>query len=314
MAERWSRGTDGPVRLVRRLARPGRTATRSRPTASRAASATARWASGSGRTCPPKTPRRAAEVDGLAVTGPPTGRTPTPARSRRCAPGRRRRSPARRSSASMPEPRRSRWNRSADSSTSKFVCAATRSMRLPRTRIGAVVVALDDEARRAIASMRWTTTPVGSGGSARSSIDGRSSAIRARSRVESLARRRRRSRRRRGPRASRASRNGRPGIAGRRQVHLVEGDEHRLVEQRRVVGAQLVADDVVVPDRVARRAVDDVDEDPGPLDVAQERVAETGPPTRRPRSGPGTSAIVGRRSSSSPRSITPRFGSRVVNG
>ena len=37
-------------------------------------------------------------------------------------------------------------------------------------------------------------------------------------------------------------------------------------------------------------------------------------PAEAPSMSPGTSAIVGRRSSSSPRSMTPRFGSRVVNG
>ena len=40
--------------------------------------------------------------------------------------------------------------------------------------------------------------------------------------------------------------------------------------------AELLADDVVVPLGVARRAVDDVDEDPRPLDVAQEGMTETG--------------------------------------
>ena len=44
--------------------------------------------------------------------------------------------------------------------------------------------------------------------------------------------------------------------------------------------AELLADDVVVPSRVARRTVDDVDEDPRPLDVAQEGVAESGPAAR----------------------------------
>ena len=42
--------------------------------------------------------------------------------------------PARRSSVSMPKRARSRWNRSADSSTSKLVWAAIRSIRAPRTR------------------------------------------------------------------------------------------------------------------------------------------------------------------------------------
>ena len=69
---------------------------------------------------------------------------------------------------------------------------------------------------------------------------------------------------------------GRPRLGGGRQVDLVERDEHRLLEQRRVVRPELLADDVVVPLGVARRAVHDVDEDPRPLDVAQERVAEPG--------------------------------------
>ena len=68
----------------------------------------------------------------------------------------------------------------------------------------------------------------------------------------------------------------RPRLGRGRQVDLVERDQHRLLEQRRIVRAELLADDVVVPLRVARRAVDDVDEDPRPLDVAQERVPEPG--------------------------------------
>src|SRR4029077_6448469 len=40
--------------------------------------------------------------------------------------------------------------------------------------------------------------------------------------------------------------------------------------------AELLADDVVVPARVARRAVDDVDQDPRPFDMAQEGMTETG--------------------------------------
>ena len=40
------------------------------------------------------------------------------------------------------------------------------------------------------------------------------------------------------------------------------------------MGPELVADDVVVPARVAGGAVDDLEQDPGPLDVAQERVTQ----------------------------------------
>ena len=106
----------------------------------------------------------------------------------------------------------------------------------------------------------------------------------------------------------------RPCFGGGRDVELVEGDQDRLLEECRIMGAQLVPDDVVVPARVARRAIDHVDEDPGPLDVAEEGVSEARRRCSHPRSGPGTSAIVGRRSSSSPRSMTPRLGSSVVNG
>ena len=55
---------------------------------------------------------------------------------------------------------------------------------------------------------------------------------------------------------------------------LLNAIEHRLLEQRRIVRPELLADDLVVPFRVARGAIDHVDEDPCPLDVAQERVAE----------------------------------------
>ncbi len=44
--------------------------------------------------------------------------------------------------------------------------------------------------------------------------------------------------------------------------------------------AKLLADDVVVPCRVSRCAVDDVDEDPRPLDMAQEGMAEAGAAAR----------------------------------
>jgi hypothetical protein len=46
------------------------------------------------------------------------------------------------------------------------------------------------------------------------------------------------------------------------------------------VGLQLVPDHVVVPARVSARAVDDVHEDPRPLDVAEERVAQPGAAAR----------------------------------
>ena len=61
-------------------------------------------------------------------------------------------------------------------------------------------------------------------------------------------------------------------------------------------------------------AVDDVDEDPGPLDVAQEGVAEAGAVA----GALDEAGHVGDRRPAfvlvAPRSMTPRFGSRVVNG
>ena len=62
-----------------------------------------------------------------------------------------------------------------------------------------------------------------------------------------------------------------------------------------------------------RGAVDDVDEDPGPLDVAQERVTQAG----AHRGALDQSRDVGDRRAALvlvPRSMTPRFGSSVVNG
>ena len=85
------------------------------------------------------------------------------------------------------------------------------------------------------------------------------------------------------PSAARARSERRPRLLRGRQVELVERDEHRLLEQRRVVRPQLLADDLVVPLGIARRAIDDVDEDARPLDVAQERVTEAGPARTRPR-------------------------------
>ena len=67
-----------------------------------------------------------------------------------------------------------------------------------------------------------------------------------------------------------------PGRRGRGQVDLVEGHEHRLLEQCRVVRRELVPDRTVVPLGVARRAIDDVDQHARPFDVTQERVAEPG--------------------------------------
>ncbi len=66
----------------------GMNKTRRSPNASRAASATARWARWIGSNVPPKTP--VAPVSRSSVTRRPTGSVPTRARTRRSAPGRRR--------------------------------------------------------------------------------------------------------------------------------------------------------------------------------------------------------------------------------
>jgi hypothetical protein len=64
---------------------------------------------------------------------------------------------------------------------------------------------------------------------------------------------------------------------------------------------------------IPRGAVHDVDEDPRPLDVAQEGVAQAGaaagPLDEAGHVGDRRSALV-----VVPRSITPRLGSSVVNG
>ena len=153
--------------------------------------------------------------------------------------------PARRSSSSMPSRARSRWNRSADSSISKFVWAAIRSIRLPRTRNAP--------------SSRSTTNVVRS--RARSGGRRRRPAPAARP-----ARRRRAAARRAAPAGRRCPRPSprtgrrpagrRRGRLARKSGHaacaagrsiLLNDDEQRLLEQRRVVRLELVADDLAVP-------------------------------------------------------------------
>ena len=76
------------------------------------------------------------------------------------------------------------------------------------------------------------------------------------------------------PSARRAASNAGHAVARGRQVHLVEDDHERLLEEPRVVESKLLADHVVIPAGIARGAVHDVDEDARSLDVAQERVTE----------------------------------------
>ena len=257
----------------------GTNRTRSRPERLAGPSAIARWPTWNGSNVPPRMPSEPGTTGaGAAARARPS---PTSQGSRlpleldRADPDRSPApTPARRSSPSIPSRARSRWNRSADSSTSKFVCAASRSIRRPRTR-NAPSASRSTMKPSPGGSMRWTTTPAGSGGA--TELGGVRQQLRDARRAA-----------RRGPspvvaeiattpagrRGSRASRNAGQAPRPRRQVDLVEHDEHRLLEERRVVRLELVADDAVVPVRVAIRAVDDVDEDPRPLDVAQEGVAE----------------------------------------
>ena len=79
------------------------------------------------------------------------------------------------------------------------------------------------------------------------------------------------------PSRFRAALNAGHASAAARQVDLVERDERRLLEQRGIVGRELVADDLEVPVRIAAGAVDDLHQHPRPLDVAQERVPEARP-------------------------------------
>ena len=208
-----------------------------------------------------------------------------PARSRPCAAPRR--SPSRRSS---------RWNRSADSSISKFVWVVSRSTRLPRTR-NAPSLALDREA--VPARLEAVDDDAGGIGRRLEPRGGRAAGPR-RPRAARRAPRPspRRSPRRR-PSASRARRKA--GHASRRggQVDLVEHDEHRLLEQRRVVGRELVADDLVVP--AGSRTAPSTTWSRIRVRSTWRRKAWPRPgPADAPSIRPGTSAIVGRRPSPSP--------------
>ena len=176
---------------------------------------------------------RARSARGPSVTSAPRAAPPIRARSppiRTVSPAA---IPARRSSVSMPSRARSRWKRSADSSTSKLVWAAIRSIRAAAHAEDAVGVeldaeavahrldAVDDDARRARAARRARRRRAGG------------SAIRVRNVGQALARRRPRSRPRRCLLGFAGAPERRPGLGRGRQVDLVEGDQHRLVEERR---------------------------------------------------------------------------------
>ena len=110
----------------------------------------------------------------------------------------------------------------------------------------------------------------------------------------------------------------RPRLDGGRLVELVEDGEDRLLEQRRIVGPELVPDHLVIPGRVAARAVHQVEQDARPFDVTEEGMAQTGADRGaldeaghiRDRGPPLVAPGIVRGDSS----MTPRFGSSVVNG
>src|SRR5262245_19906552 len=60
-----------------------------------------------------------------------------------------------------------------------------------------------------------------------------------------------------------------PPLGRRWQVDLVEHDQDRLLEQRRIVGAELLADHVVVPFRIPVRTIHDLHQHPRSLDMAE---------------------------------------------
>ena len=63
------------------------------------------------------------------------------------------------------------------------------------------------------------------------------------------------------------------------QVELVGGDHGQLLEQRRVVRLELVADCLVVALRVVGGEVDDMEQQPRALDMTQEGMAQAGAAT-----------------------------------
>lgn len=96
-----------------------------------------------------------------------------------------------------------------------------------------------------------------------------------------------------------------------RQVKLVQHHNLGLVRQGAAVPCQLGVDGLVVGQRVLRCTVQQVDQQPGALHVAQELVAQAGP-SAAPSMSPGRSATT---KLCRPSSVTtPRFGCRVVKG
>ena len=301
------------VRVGRVLGGPVAPPERTAPRRVRAHRGSARrWRGGRsewGRRCRPRMPQR------WLVTGasPRAPRRPTRAPlapMRTLSPGT---TPALTSSRSTPSRARSRWKRSADSALSKFVCAASRSMRRPTTRYAPSSLADREDVRAGLEAMHDDTRRLarlaqcrGVGQQARKALISLSipwpcCAEMARTRAS----------------PSRAAWRRPSRLRGLGQIDLVADDQADLLEQRGVVRLELVADDLVVALRIAltrdrRRGLARA------LRATWRRNAWPRPaPPLAPSIRPGMSAIVTRRSSAgsdAPRSSTPRFGSRVVNG
>ena len=140
-------GRDGLTGLVRRLT--GRDEQHLLQAEGLAASsATARCAMWIGSKVPPRTPSEPATLGSRTRRSHALPRLAPPIRARRRRSGRGRRSRSRRAAARRRcrGGDRSRWKRSADSSTSKLVWAAIRSIACPANPEDAVLLQLDEEA------------------------------------------------------------------------------------------------------------------------------------------------------------------------
>ena len=239
---------------------------------------------GSDRTC--RRTRRCRRATGrprsgavMAHRSASQGSAPTRARSRRSGRGRRARCRPAEARRRCPCRARSRWKRSADSSTSKFVWAATPLDPPAADPEGAVLVALDAEPVLQIASIRWTTTPAGSGGSARlvggrqqAGEPGRNSASPVAVDAEIATTRRPCFARARGRPATPRPPRGRSILLKATRIGLSRSAGSWASSSSRITSWSHAG--------IAPGAVHEVDEEPGPLDVAQERVPEAGPARR----------------------------------
>ena len=99
------------------------------------------------------------------------------------------------------------------------------------------------------------------------------------------------------PSRARAAAKRRQVLARGGQVELVGDDEGDLVEQRRVMCLELLADDLVVALGIGRREVDDVGQDSRVRATWRRKASPSPAPLLAPSIRPGMSATVTRRSS-----------------